>query len=232
MLRHLARAACVLGILGILGITAGSALAGDVSGRLDLPAPPSLPAPAYKGFLERAENASLAPKAFDPTPYLVVVLVPATAPTTAAGSASWDLGGDSFTVPLLPVRTGAEVTIKNKSKRAVSLAAGDATLIPAGPINPGGTRPFTPGTAGLIVVTGDADLPHLRGRLLVVDSPYFALPDGQRRFTIKDVPAGEYTVRVWYLDGWIDRPDDTMTMPGKGDATVAPKVTAYKTKAS
>lgn len=229
MLRHLARAACVL---GTLGIAAGTALAGDVTGRLELPTAPSLPAPAYKGFLDRTENASLPPKAFDPTPYLVVVLVPATAPTTKAGSASWDLGGDSFTVPLLAVRTGAEVTIKNKSRRAVSLSADDPALIPAGPINPGGTRPFTPATAGLVVLTGDADVPHLRGRLLVVDSPYFAIPDSQRRFTIKDVPPGEYTVRVWYLDGWIERPDDTMTMPAKGDATVAPKLPAFKTKAS
>jgi hypothetical protein len=225
MLRHLARAACVL------VIAAGSALAGDASGKLELPAPPALPEPAYPGFLARAENVTLAPKPFDPTPFLVVVLEPATAAAAAPASAAWDLGGDSFTRPLLTVRTGAEVTIRNKSKRAISVTTDDEKLIPAGPINPGGTRPFTVKTPGLVIVSGDADLPHLRGRLLVVDSPYFATPDKDGKFTIKDVPAGEYKVRIWYLDGWLDRTDDTLTMPAKGDGAVSPKLTAYKTKA-
>jgi len=225
MFRHLARATCVL------AITCGTALAGNVSGKLDLPAPPPPPAPALKGFLDRAENASLPPKAFDPTPYLVVVLVPATPAQGSPASASWDLVGDSFSRPLLPVTTGAEVTIKNRSKRAASLTADAPKLIPAGPINPGGTRPFTAATAGLVVVT-DEDLPHLRGRLVVVDSPYFAVPDRDGKFTIKDVPPGEYKVQIWYLDAWLDRPDDSLTMPAKGDGSVSPKLAGYKAKAS
>lgn len=226
MFRHLARAACVL------GLGAGTAWAGDVSGKLELPAAPRLPEPAYKGFLDRAENASLPPRAFDPSPYLVVVLVPATPAQGSGGSATWDLAGDSFARPLLPVRAGTEVTIRNKSQRAVGVTASDPKLIAGGPINPNQTRPFTVTAPGLVVVTGDTDLPHLRGRLVVLDTPFFATPDREGRFTIKDVAPGEYQVRVWYLDGWLDRPDDAFSMPAKGDGAVSPKLTAYKVKAS
>lgn len=230
MFRHLARVACVLVSL-VTGV--GVAHAGDVSGRVELPstAQPAQPL-EYKGFLDRAENPTLAVKAFDPTPYIVVVLVPSgTVEAPAPSGVGWDLVGDSFGKPLIAVRTGAEVTIKNKSKRVVMLgAAEDAKLIPAEPINPTGSRPFTPKTAGLITV-GDKDLPHLHGRVVVVDSPYFAIPDAKGSFTIKDVPAGEYKVKVWYMDGWLDRPDDSVTQDKKGDATVNPKITAFKKQA-
>lgn len=229
MFRHLARATCVLVSL-IAGV--GVARAGDVSGRLDLPNQEAPPAPQYKGFLDRAENATLAPKAFDPNPYLVVVLIPTgTATAPAPTGVSWDLVGESFAKPLLAARAGAEVTIKNKSKRVVTLgAAEDAALIPAGPINPTGSRAFTPKAAGKFSI-GDPDIPHLHGRLIVIDSPYFALVDAKGGFTIKDVPPGEYKVKVWYMDGWLDRADDSVTQDKKGDATVNPKIAELKVKA-
>jgi hypothetical protein len=228
MFRHLARVACVL------VIASGSALAGDVSGKIDLPPQgPARPPLELRGFLDRKENATLAPKPFDPNPYLIVVLVPATPPESSPTGTSWDLVGESFARPVIPVRAGAEVTIKNKSKRAVSLTAEqDAKLIPAGPINPSGSRAFTVKTAGLYTVI-DKDIPHLRGRLVVVDSPYAALVGGDSKFTFKDVPPGEYKLRLWYVDGWLDRPDDAVTVAAKGDTSVAPKVpVGYKVKAN
>ena len=72
MFRHLARATCVLVSL-VSG--AGLAWAGDVTGRIGLPEQaPKPPELVYKGYLDRQENASLAPRPFDPTPYIVVVL--------------------------------------------------------------------------------------------------------------------------------------------------------------
>jgi hypothetical protein len=217
--RHLARLACVL------VIAAAPAAVADVTGKLDLP-PAAAPPLAYKGFLDRVDNPILPVRGFDPTPYLVVVLVPATPPAAAAGSASWELLGETFARPLVPVRTGTEVTIKNKGKRAVTLtAAEDPGLVTAGPINIGGTRAITPKAAGVFTLT-DKDIPHLRGWLVVVDSPYFAVPGRDGAFEIKDVPAGEYKVRVWYQDGWLERTDESLTVPARGDVTVSPKVPA------
>ena len=221
----------------MLGISAGAASAGTVSGKIELPpqAPASPSASGSKGYLDRVENPHLPVRAFDPLPYLVVVLVPAT-PAEApppTGTTTWDLVGDSFAKPVLPVRAGAEVTIRNKSKRVVTLGAvEDAKLIPAGPINITGTRAFPVKTAGKLTIT-DVDIPHLKGRLLVLATPHFALPERDGKFEIKDVPAGEYKVRVWYLDGWLDRPDESLTVPEKKDVKVEPKVPAgYKTKAT
>jgi hypothetical protein len=204
-----------------------------VSGTIDLPvtAPPK-PPDGPRGFLDRAENASIAIKPFDPTPYFVVVLTGGTPPDGGTPGTSWDLVGESFARPLIAVRAGAEVTVKNKSKRAVTVqAVEDPKLVPVGPINPSGSRAFTPKTAGLVTLT-DPDIPHLRGRLVVVETPYVALVDRDRKFTVKGVPPGDYKVRIWYLDGWLDRPDDTVTVGAKGNATLSPKLTGYKAKAN
>jgi hypothetical protein len=229
MFRHLARVACVL------GVTAGTAFAGSVSGKLDLPAQPQPPLKGVptRGYLDRIENPHLPVRGFDPSPYLVVVLIPATPVETPAGTASWDLVGESFAKPLLPVRSGAEVTIKNKSKRAITITAvEDAKLIPAGPINITGSRPFTPKKEGLLTLT-DPDVPHLRGRLVVLATPYFAQPDREGKYEIKDVPPGEYKLKIWYQDGWLDRPDDAVSVPEKkGEVTANAKIPAgYKIKA-
>ena len=217
--RHLARLAC-----GLVIAAAPAAMA-DVTGKLELP-PAATPPLVYKGFLDRVDNPILPVRAFDPTPFLVVVLVPATPPAAANSTASWDLLGESFAKPLLVVRTGTEVTIKNKSKRAVTLAAAeDPGLLTAGPINISGTRALTPKTAGVFTLS-DKDIPHLRGWLVVVDSPYFAMTGRDGSFELKDVPPGEYKVRVWYQDGWLARADESVTVPARGDVSVSPKVPA------
>jgi hypothetical protein len=46
-------------------------------------------------------------------------------------------------------------------------------------------------------------------------SPFFATPDARGNFEIANVPEGDWTVRVWYDDGWIDRPDDKITVGAK-----------------
>ncbi len=206
------------------------ATAGVVTGKLDLPEPPASGG-STRGYLAPLENPILPVQKLDPRPRLVVVLVggPTTAPPPS--QLVWDLVGDSFARPVLPVRLGAEVLIKNKSPRAVALVARESPdLVPKGTINPSASKTFKPAAAGLLTIT-DPTLPHLIGRLVVLESPYFAVPDGAGRFEIKDVPAGEWTVRVWYLDGWIVRPDDKISV-GSSKVEVNPKVPAtYPRKA-
>lgn len=38
---------------------------------------------------------------------------------------------------------------------------------------------------------------HMRGLILVVDSPYFVLTGTDGKFQLNDVPAGRYTLKVW-----------------------------------
>jgi hypothetical protein len=40
--------------------------------------------------------------------------------------------------------------------------------------------------------------PYMKSWLCIVDTPYFAKTDAEGRFAIRDVPAGEYQVKVWH----------------------------------
>jgi hypothetical protein len=40
------------------------------------------------------------------------------------------------------------------------------------------------------------------------------------------VPAGSYTVRVWYGDNWVQREDETVNVGAKGKTDVNPKIPA------
>jgi len=39
---------------------------------------------------------------------------------------------------------------------------------------------------------------HMNATILVLENPYFAVPDDQGSFVIKNVPSGAYTAKLWY----------------------------------
>ena len=43
--------------------------------------------------------------------------------------------------------------------------------------------------------------PEMSGYVVVVPTPYFAVTDKEGSFTIKDVPAGHYTLKTWSEEG-------------------------------
>jgi hypothetical protein len=51
---------------------------------------------------------------------------------------------------------------------------------------------------GLMKLQCDAGHTWMNGWIYVFDHPYYAVTDESGAFTIKDVPAGEYTVEVWH----------------------------------
>jgi hypothetical protein len=56
---------------------------------------------------------------------------------------------------------------------------------------------------GLMKLQCDAGHTWMNGWIYVFDHPYFAVTDETGAFTIKDVPAGEYTLELWHepIDG-------------------------------
>lgn len=40
--------------------------------------------------------------------------------------------------------------------------------------------------------------PHMSAYILVLENPYFSTTDTRGTFSIKDMPAGEYTLKVWH----------------------------------
>lgn len=222
----LPRVCCVLTLC-----IAGAARAGTVTGHIDASPAPDRPPQLTKGFLDRTDNPVATLRPVSAMSHLVVVLE-GDDKSVSPGQVTWELVGESFARPVIAVPVGAEVVIKNTSKTARTLsAAEDPKLIPSGPINPTGPKSFKV-TEVKTYTIGDSDAPHLRGKLVVVSTPHVANVDDQGKFQFDDVPDGSYKLRVYFYfpaggkDGWLDRTDDSVTVPVKGKVDVNPKLPA------
>lgn len=222
----------LLRVCVVLAGLVGESFAGGVAGRLDLPAPPERPPIAQRGFLDRAENPIAPVRPVNVGPYLAVVLEGEARPQSP-GQVKWELGGDSFDRPVIVVPVGAEVLITNTSGvPRTPVALEDAKLLEASPLAPTNTRSFRALEPRIYTIT-DKDAPHLRGKVVVVATPYFAAVEvnpakpEHGSFQIADVAEGGYKLRVFYRDGWIDRPDEQVTVPaGKRNVEVTVKLPA------
>jgi hypothetical protein len=199
---------------------AAPAAAGTVSGTLELPpGMPERPPVRGKAFVDRTPNPLTPVRAVDPLPLLIVALEPA--PTTqyappAPAAVMWDLLGESFARKILPVRIGGEVRIRNKGRSSpVLVAAGKPTLLIKKPLNPTAEITFVPGTEpGAIEIIDEAS-PHLRARIVVMPSPFFATVNAKKEWSIANVPEGDWVVKVWYDTGWLDRADEKIHVEDK-----------------
>jgi len=218
-------------VIGCLVLTLASAAhAGSLTGKLELPAAPDRPKLVNKGFLDRVKNPLVEPRPVSVGPNLIVVL-DAEAPAPGSNiQVTWELAGDSFVKPVIGVPVGAEVVIKNTSKTARSLTSPeDPKLVPAGPINPGGPKSFRTTEAKTYTIT-DVDAAHVKGKLLVVTTPYIAYVDEGGKFEVPDLPPGNYKLRIYFFhpttqkDGWLERPDDAVVIPAKGKGEITAKV--------
>lgn len=204
-----------------------AAKAGPIEGKLVLP-PGGVPRPPVRsrGFLDPVDNPHLPVRTPDPFPSMAVVLEGAEAPAPAAVppvQVPWDLLGDSFARPLIAVRVGTEIRITNRGHGTPILTAtGQPALIAKKPLNPSGEITFNVGTTPGVIEIVDETTPHLRGRVLVTASSHVAQPDGAGKFAFAEVPPGAWTLRVFYGTGWIDRPDDKLTVEAKRPTTVNP----------
>ncbi len=63
--------------------------------------------------------------------------------------------------------------------------------------------------------------PEMSGYVVIVPTPYFALTDKEGHFTIKDVPAGKYTLKTWSEEG---KPTTEAVEVTASGATVSLKV--------
>lgn len=226
-----ARAGVSFVALFAVGTLTAAADAGVVAGKLERP-PGTTELPARgKAFLPRLENPHAPLETVDPLPAMVVVLEPAPGtivPPTKPATVLWDLLGDSFARPLVAARLGQPIEIRNSGRASPILAAkNQPALLARKPLNPTDRVGIEPKDVGLIDLA-DETTPHVRGRMLVVGATSLvALPDAAGRFEFPDVPAGEWTLRVYYAPrepappappiptGWIDRTDDKLTVGAK-----------------
>lgn len=221
------RRACLGSVVVISASIAlgGAAHAGTLIGKLELPPPPERPAPATRGFLERAENPLATVRPYNPTTQLVIVVEGDEKPVSPP-QVNWELVGESFSRPIVAAPAGAEVVIKNVSRTARTLVALEDPKLLVGVINPTGPKSFRVTEAGKVFTITDRDAPHLKGKVVVVNTQYIAYPDEAGKFEITDIPPGNYKLRIWYRDNWLERADDAVDVATKGRSDFNPKIPA------
>jgi hypothetical protein len=208
----------------VLFLLPSAASAGTLVGKLDLPKSPEQPVSGAKGFLDRVENPLATVQPLN-VPRLIVIVLDGEEKEAAPGQVTWELLGDSFARPVIAAPAGAEIVIKNVSKTSHTLVAKeDPKLVPAGPLNPGGPKSFRATDPGKVYTFGDPDAPYLHGTLVVVNTRFIAYPDDTGRFEVADIPPGNYKLKIWYRDGWLERPADNVDIGAKGKTEFNPKV--------
>jgi len=111
-----------------------------------------------------------------------------------------------FVPHALAMREGQKLVVKNSAKvpHSFKWAGGDT--------NPGGNRTIVPGDQLDLEIKADSRLIllgcafHLwmKGAILALDHPYFAVTDEQGRFEIKDAPAGTCQLMIRHSTGiWL-----------------------------
>jgi hypothetical protein len=221
-------------VLAWPGSTRAAATSGTVQGVVIPPAKVEPPPSQHLGFLDRIENPIVELRPYDPFPECFVYLEggPAAADAGAPpkSAVAWQLEANSFDPPLLAVVIGSTVEIDNDKNGETQLlvAAAQPELLSRDPIGPGGTKTVTASADALVIESRSS--PHLKGRLVALPTRYFSKLDHNGRFKIENVPAGRWTLKLWYRDGWANLPARGVDVPGKdvkidlpGDALVPAK---------
>jgi len=189
MRRRLARLNTVLALLPISVLAQAT-----IEGRVELPKSYSKPVMAkrYK-IVTHSGVLSTQP------PLAVVYLVgsfPKRSSPPARQVAQKDL---TFIPSLLPVQVGTSVEFPNLDDTYHSIFSySPAKRFDLGRYRPE-ERPIPSqvfDTPGLVTLRCDIH-DHMRGLILVLDTPYFVVTDADGRFRLSRLPAGHYTLKAW-----------------------------------
>lgn len=126
------------------------------------------------------------------------------------------VGGKTFTPPknhpvmdqknlkfvphVLPVVAGTTVDFLNSDDVLHNVFSPDACAekFNLGSWPKGQTRAYTFKNQGCSPVLLCNVHPEMEGYVITLQNPYFAVSDKDGNFTIKNVPAGKYTVKIWH----------------------------------
>lgn len=59
---------------------------------------------------------------------------------------------------------------------------------------------------------------NMNAYILILQNPFFSMPDGSHHYIIKDVPPGEYVLKAWHPR--LDPKEQKITVPASGTLTV------------
>ncbi len=165
-----------------------------VEGRVGLPKSHSAPVVAKRyEIVTRGGALSTQP------PLAVVYLAGAFPKIKSSSTKQIAQKGLAFVPPLLPVQVGTRVEFPNLDDTYHSIFS----YSPAKRFDLGRYRPeerpipsevFS--TSGLVTLRCDIH-EHMRGLILVLDTPYFVVTDADGRFRLGGLPSGHYMLKAW-----------------------------------
>jgi plastocyanin len=125
----------------------------------------------------------------------------------------------SFKPRVLPILAGTTVDFLNSDDVLHNVFSPDQCVgkFNLGSWPKGQTKSFTfkePGCAPTLLCNVH---PEMEGFVVVVETPYFAVSDKDGSYTIKDVPAGKYTLKIWHEK--LKGKDVQIDVPEKGDVS-------------
>jgi plastocyanin len=148
-----------------------------------------------------------------PAKYLdeTVVYVKEVPGTYPPKTASLDQEGMKFFPHVLAITAGDTVDFLNHDTVAHNVFSPDNEGYNLGTFKPGEKRTYTFKTTGVYTQLCSIH-PEMLGFIFVNQNPYAAVVDHEGRYTIKDVPAGEYTIAVW--NSHLKAPEKKVTVTG------------------
>ena len=160
-----------------------------------------LPRKSGSGGAKAAYAGKTTERVADPDPPVSVVwLAGEFAPVdpTKAKPAVLEQEGLQFRPSVLPVQVGTPVVFPNRDPIYHSVFSySSAKKFDLGRYRPGEEPPAVvfdkPGTVSLFCEVHD----HMRGSIVVVESPHFTRTDAQGNFRLEGLPAGRHTFKVW-----------------------------------
>jgi plastocyanin len=186
------------GLIRILLLLCASAGGGfgqaTIEGRVDLPKKRSAPVPAQR--YEIVSNHGI----LATSPPLAVVYLE-TSPTRAANGLTKEVAQKdlAFVPALLPVLVGTKVEFPNHDGTYHNVFS----YSPAKRFDLGRYRPDEQpvpfqifDTPGLVTLRCDIH-EHMRGLILVLDTPHFTITSEDGRFRLTNLPAGEHVLKAW-----------------------------------
>ena len=186
--------------LALANLSYGSAGAGTVTGTVALKpiVKPKVPPRYYLGPYRSARGTAADSSALGEVVVslqgetLIQKYPPPAHPLTMAQH------GQQFIPSVLPVLVGSTVEFPNEDNfyhNVFSVAGGERFDL--GRFGAGGTASQTFVKPALVVVHCEIHS-DMKAFIVVLDNPYFTLSDTAGHFTLREVPAGTYTLKAWH----------------------------------
>lgn len=188
----------------------GDASADSFAGTLKLPRIELSDSP-YGAFARPVANALVPSKTTWPFRNMIVVLEGKVSSATPPARTKYELIGHSFRTKVLPVAEGTVVVCRNLTKESPVLSAG--TALKAAPMHPGTNRELTVPSGVETIPIYNKKESRLLGTLVVVSSPFATTVNSRGAFSFRNVPPGNWKVKVWYNGKWLQQ-EHAVTISG------------------